>query len=325
MWGNSWTLGRATTALDDVIENSFTAANAGILPETMASSDLLSRVDACVAIIRQRAPGFAPKAGLILGSGLGAFADSLERRVVIPYAELPDFPRSSVVGHAGQLVLGFHQGMRPVVTMQGRVHSYEGYLPWEVGFPTRVLCRLGIESLLVTNAAGGINAGFQVGDLMVITDHINLSGFNPLVGPNDDAIGPRFPDMSQAYDPGLLSIMREAAKVERVAIREGVYASVSGPSYETPAEIRMLRTLGADAVGMSTVPEVIVAAHMGVKVAGISCITNLAAGLSKQKLSHTEVSATADGVKDVFSRLVTRFLSMSNPDQSQETPPQRKS
>ena len=296
-------------ALDEVVENSFRPENAGILPETMASSDLLSRVDACVATIRQRAPGFAPKVGLILGSGLGAFADSLERRVVIPYAELPDFPRSSVVGHAGQLVLGFHRGTLPVVTMQGRVHAYEGYLPWQVGFPARVLCRLGIKGLLVTNAAGGINTGFEVGDLMAITDHLNLSGFNPLVGPNDDSIGPRFPDMSHAYDPGFLAMLRDAAKVEQVAIREGVYVSLSGPSYETPAEIRMLRTLGADAVGMSTVPEVIVAAHMGVKVAGISCITNLAAGLSKQKLSHTEVSETADRVKDVFSRLVTRFLS----------------
>ena len=292
-----------------MVENSFRPENAGILPETMASSDLLSRVDACVATIRQRAPGFAPKAGLILGSGLGAFAESLERRVVIPYAELPDFPRSSVVGHAGQLVLGFHQGTLPVVTMQGRVHAYEGYLPWQVSFPARVLCRLGIKGLVVTNAAGGINTGFGVGDLMAITDHLNLSGFNPLVGPNDDSMGPRFPDMSHAYDPAFLAMLRDAAKVEQVAMREGVYVSLSGPSYETPAEIRMLRTLGADAVGMSTVPEVIVAAHMGVKVAGISCITNLAAGLSKQKLSHTEVSETADRVKDVFSRLLTRFLS----------------
>ncbi|MBL8933826.1 MAG: purine-nucleoside phosphorylase [Archangium sp.] len=274
----------------------------------MGSSDLLSRVDACVATIRQKAPGFAPKVGLILGSGLGAFADSLERSVVIPYSELPDFPRSSVVGHAGKLVLGFHQGL-PVVTMQGRVHFYEGYEPWQVGFPARVLCRLGIKALVVTNAAGGINTNFQVGDLMAITDHLNLAGYNPLVGPNEEALGPRFPDMSHAYDPTFLETLRAAAKSEQVAIREGVYVSLSGPSYETPAEIRMLRTLGADAVGMSTVPEVIVAAHMGVKVAGISCITNLAAGLSKQKLSHTEVSETADRVKDVFSRLLTRFLS----------------
>ena len=166
-----------------------------------------------------------------------------------------------------------------------------------------------IKALVVTNAAGGINSAFSVGDLMAITDHLNLAGYNPLVGPNDEALGPRFPDMSHAYDPAFLDLLRGAAKAEQVALREGVYVSLSGPSYETPAEIRMLRTLGADAVGMSTVPEVIVAAHMGVKVTGISCITNLAAGLSKQKLSHAEVSETADRVKDVFSRLLTRFLS----------------
>jgi purine-nucleoside phosphorylase len=275
----------------------------------MGSSDLLSRVEACAATIRQKVPGFSPKVGLILGSGLGAFADSLTRSVSIPYADLPDFPRSSVVGHAGKLVLGFHEGTLPVITMQGRVHYYEGYQPWQVGFPARVLCRLGIKALVVTNAAGGINTGFSVGDLMAITDHLNLAGYNPLVGPNDEALGPRFPDMSHAYDPGFLDVLRAAAKTEQVPLREGVYVSLSGPSYETPAEIRMLRTLGADAVGMSTVPEVIVAAHMGVKVTGISCITNLAAGLSKQKLSHAEVSETADRVKDVFSRLLTRFLS----------------
>ncbi len=274
----------------------------------MASSDLLSRLEACTATIGKRAPGFKPAIGLILGSGLGAFADSLERAVSIPYTELPDFPRSSVVGHAGKLVLGFHQGL-PVVSMQGRVHFYEGYQPWQVAFPARVLCRLGIKGLIVTNAAGGINSQFSVGDLMAITDHLNLAGYNPLVGPNDEQLGPRFPDMSNAYDSGFLEVLRASAKEEKVAIREGVYVSLSGPSYETPAEIRMLRTMGADAVGMSTVPEVIVAAHMGVKVAGISCITNLAAGLSKQKLSHAEVSETADRVKDVFSRLLTRFLS----------------
>jgi purine-nucleoside phosphorylase len=275
----------------------------------MGSSDLLSRLDACVATIRQRAPGFTPRLGLILGSGLGSFADTLERAVSIPYAELPDFPRSSVVGHAGRLVLGYHQGTLPVVTMQGRVHFYEGYQPWQVGFPTRVMCRLGIGALVVTNAAGGINTGFGVGDLMAITDHLNLAGYNPLVGPNEDSLGPRFPDMSHAYDPGFLATLRTSAVQENVPLREGIYASLSGPSYETPAEIRMLRTLGADAVGMSTVPEVIIAAHMGVKVAGVSCITNLAAGLSKHKLSHDEVSETADRVKGVFTRLLTRFLS----------------
>ena len=272
------------------------------------AQDLFTRIQACVAAIHAKAPGFSPKLGIILGSGLGGFADTLARPVIIPYGELPDFPQSSVHGHAGRLVLGF-LGEVPVVAMQGRVHFYEGYEPWQVGFPARVLCALGIKALTVTNAAGGINAGFTVGDLMAMADHLNLAGYNPLVGLNDDRLGPRFPDLSQAYDPGLRAVLHAAAKAEGVVLREGVYASLSGPSYETPAEIRMLRTLGADAVGMSTVPEVIVAAHMGVKVAGISCITNLAAGISKQKLSHAEVSETADRVKDVFTRLLRRFLS----------------
>jgi purine-nucleoside phosphorylase len=243
------------------------------------ADDLVARLDACTAVIRKKAPGFVPKLGIILGSGLGAFADSLERPVSIDYAELPDFPISSVHGHAGRLVLGF-RGAVPVVAMQGRVHFYEGYQPWQVAFPARVLGRLGIKHLTVTNAAGGINLSFKVVDLMAITDHLNLSGFNPLVGKNVEALGPRFPNMSHAYDPASLKVLRAAAQAEGVSLREGVYVSLSGPSYETPAEIRMLRTLGGDAVGMSTVPEVIVASHMGIKVTGISCVTNLAAGMS---------------------------------------------
>jgi len=269
--------------------------------------DLPARLEACTRAVAQKAPGFQPKLGLILGSGLGAFADTFENRVVLPYAELPDFPRSSVVGHAGQLVLGTRNGV-PLVAMQGRVHFYEGYAPWQVGFPARVLCALGVKALLVTNAAGGINPGFAQGDLMAITDHLNLTGYNPLVGKNDERLGPRFPDLSHAYDPALLDVLRAAAKKENVALKEGVYVGLSGPSYETPAEIRMLRTLGGDAVGMSTVPEVICAAHMGVKVTGISCITNLAAGISQHKLTHDEVAETANTVKDVFTRLVARFL-----------------
>ena len=271
------------------------------------TTDVLSQVEACVAVARQRAPSFEPLLGVILGSGLGEFADSLERKTLIPYAELPHFPQSSVQGHAGRLVLGY-RGAVPIVAMQGRVHFYEGYSAAQVGFPARVLCRLGIRALTVTNAAGGINVGFGVGDLMAITDHLNLAGYHPLIGHNDNTLGPRFPDMSHAYDPGLLEVLRAAAKHERVTLREGVYASLSGPSYETPAEIRMLRTLGADAVGMSTVPEVIVAAHMGVKVAGISCITNMAAGIGNEKLSHAEVSETANRVKGVFATLLGRFL-----------------
>ena len=271
------------------------------------ADDLVARLDACTAVIRKKAPGLTPKLGLILGSGLGAFADSIERAVSIDYSELPDFPTSSVHGHAGRLVLGF-RGTVPIVAMQGRVHFYEGYAPWQVAFPARVLCRLGVKHLTVTNAAGGINPGFKVGDLMAITDHLNLSGFNPLVGKNIEALGPRFPDMSHAYDPTALEVLRGAAKADGVNLREGVYVSLSGPSYETPAEIRMLRTLGGDAVGMSTVPEVIVASHMGVKVTGISCITNLAAGISKHALSHDEVSETANLVTGTFQKLIGRFL-----------------
>ncbi|MCC6332825.1 MAG: purine-nucleoside phosphorylase [Myxococcales bacterium] len=273
----------------------------------MAAVDLLARADACANFIRSKAPGFSPKLAIILGSGLGGFADTLQRPVSIDYRQLPDFPTSSVVGHAGRLVLGY-RGQVPVVVMQGRVHFYEGYQPWQVAFPARVLCRLGIHHLTVTNAAGGINTGFAVGDLMAISDHLNLAGFNPLIGPNEDKLGPRFPDMSHAYDPAFLAALERVAAEERIALRRGVYASLAGPSYETPAEIRMLRTLGADAVGMSTVPEVIVAAHMGVKVTGVSCITNLAAGISQQKLSHAEVAETADKVKDTFMRLIGRFL-----------------
>ncbi len=271
------------------------------------SQPLLPRIDACADVIRKKAPGFTPKLGVILGSGLGAFADSLEKAVSIEYRELPDFPTSSVHGHAGRLVLGY-RGNVPVVAMQGRVHFYEGYAPWQVAFPARVLCRLGVKHLTVTNAAGGINTGFKVGDLMAITDHLNLAGFNPLVGPNEDALGPRFPDMSHAYDPAAREVLLASAKAVGTSLQQGVYVSLSGPSYETPAEIRMLRTLGGDAVGMSTVPEVIVAQHMGVKVTGISCITNLAAGISDQKLSHDEVSEVANKVKDTFTKLLGRFL-----------------
>lgn len=270
-------------------------------------TDLLARLDACVDVIRARVPHFTPKLGVILGSGLGAFADTLERAVAIDYGELPSFPRSTVEGHAGRLVLGF-RGQTPLVAMQGRVHAYEGFAPWEVGFPTRVLGRLGVKHLTITNAAGGINPSFRVGDLMAIVDHLNLSGSNPLAGPNDATLGPRFPDMSHAYDPELLRVLESAAFAESYSLRRGVYACLAGPSYETPAEIRMLRTLGADAVGMSTVPEVIVASHMGIKVTGISCITNLAAGIGPEKLSHEDVGKAAELVRLTFSGLLGRFL-----------------
>ncbi|MBK7857592.1 MAG: purine-nucleoside phosphorylase [Archangiaceae bacterium] len=268
---------------------------------------MASSLEACIAAVRAKAPQAAPKVGIILGSGLGAFADALQDATAISYSELPNFPQSSVVGHAGRLVLG-KLGGESIVAMQGRVHFYEGYTPQEVAFPARVLCKLGIKALVVTNAAGGINTAFQAGDLMAITDHLNLAGYNPLTGKNDDSLGPRFPDMSTAYDPKLLRLLEKSAVESKVPLRKGVYACLSGPSYETPAEIRMLRTLGADAVGMSTVPEVIAAAHMGVKVAGISCITNLAAGISKTALSHEEVGETAEKSRGIFQRLLERFL-----------------
>ena len=268
---------------------------------------LYEQVQETVQAIRQRSGGLSPRVGIILGSGLGAFADSFERKVVIPYGELPHFPHSSVPGHAGRLVLGLVGG-EPVVAMQGRVHSYEGYSSVQVAFPARVLCSLGIRGLVVTNAAGGINSQFVPGDLMAITDHLNLSGWNALTGPNDDRLGPRFPDMSRAYNPSLRALLLESAQRTQVPLRQGVYAMVAGPSYETPAEIRMLRTLGADAVGMSTVPEAVAAGHMGVPVVGISCITNLAAGVGDQPLTHDEVAETANRVAGIFSRLLTDFL-----------------
>jgi purine-nucleoside phosphorylase len=268
--------------------------------------DVHGRVEAIVQAVRART-ALAPKVGVILGSGLGGFADGLTERVVLPYAQLPGFPVSSVKGHAGQMVLGLLDGA-PVVALQGRVHFYEGFAPWQVALPARVLCRLGISALVVTNAAGGIRPDFVPGDLMRITDHVNLSGFNPLVGPNDDRLGPRFPDMSAAYSPALGEVMEQCAAQTGLRLRQGVYVQLSGPSYETPAEIRMLRTLGADAVGMSTVPEVIVAAHMGVPVAGISCITNFAAGLGQRPLDHAEVAETAERVKDAFAALLRAFL-----------------
>jgi purine-nucleoside phosphorylase len=260
-----------------------------------------------VASIRGLALGIAPRVGVILGSGLGGLADGLADAVVIPYSELPHFPTSSVPGHAGRLVLGRADG-EPVVAMQGRVHFYEGFSPSQVVFPARVLCALGIRALVVTNAAGGINPTFQRGDLMAITDHLNLAGWNPLVGTNDDRLGPRFPDMSAAYSPALRALLFESASRRGVPLQQGIYACFSGPSYETPAEIRMLRSLGADAVGMSTVPEVIAAAHMGVPVAGISCITNLAAGMGHTPLSHEEVARTAERAKDAFTALFAEFL-----------------
>jgi purine-nucleoside phosphorylase len=248
-----------------------------------------------------------PEVGVVLGSGLGAFADRLSDARSLPFAEVPHLPRSSVVGHAGRIVAGRCNGVRTVV-LQGRVHAYEGYDAAEQVFPVRLLCRLGVKALVLTNAAGCIEPGWAAGDLMRITDHLNLSGRNPLVGPNDARLGPRFPDLSRVWDPRLALALEAVAAELRLPLRAGVYACVLGPSYETPAEIRMLRTLGGHAVGMSTVSEAIAAAHMGVPVSGISCLTNMAAGILDQPLSHAEVTETADRVRDSFVALLEAFL-----------------
>ena len=248
---------------------------------------LLAEISEAVRSIRARAP-LQPAIGLVLGSGLGAFAQSLEQPSVIPYGEIPHFPTSTAVGHSGQLVLGHARGV-PVAVMAGRAHYYEGYSPAQVVFPVRVLGRLGVKTLVLTNAAGSVNVNYKPGELMVIDDHINYMGINPMIGENPEELGPRFFDMSDTYDAELRQIAEKACWKFGVTVRHGVYIAFSGPSYETPAEIRMSRALGADAVGMSTVPEAIAARHMGIRVLGLSCITNMAAGVIKKKLDHREV------------------------------------
>ncbi|HSD18820.1 MAG TPA: purine-nucleoside phosphorylase [Anaeromyxobacter sp.] len=273
-------------------------------------ADLYTRLSYALAWIRGKTD-VAPAAGLVLGSGLGGLADRLERAVAIPYQEIPSFPVSRVPGHEGRLVVGelvAPGGPIAVAAMQGRVHGYEGWSGEQVAFGTRVLCSLGVKLLLVTNAAGGVNPAYGPGDLVRVVDHLNLSGVNPLVGENDERLGPRFPDMSEAYDVRLGALLDETAARLGVPLRRGVYACMPGPSYETPAEVRMLRVLGADLVGMSTVPEVIAARHMGVPVVGLSVVTNLAAGLGRRPLSHEEVAETAGRVKDRLAAVVEGFL-----------------
>jgi purine-nucleoside phosphorylase len=245
--------------------------------------------------------------GVVLGSGLGAWADSLDGVVKIPYPEIPHMPVSAVAGHDGNLCIGASGGVT-VACLQGRVHLYEGHAPERVVFGVRLLAKLGCKAVVLTNAAGGIAAGFAPGDLMLITDHLNLTGRNPLVGVNDPRLGIRFPDMSDVYDLELGRFAEDAAEQVRVPLRRGVYAALLGPTYETPAEIAMLRTLGAHAVGMSTVPEVIALRHMGVRAAAISCITNLAAGISPTKLDHAEVEATAKKTRARFVALVSTWI-----------------
>ncbi|MDI3257300.1 MAG: purine-nucleoside phosphorylase [Kyrpidia sp.] len=248
-----------------------------------------------------------PRVALILGSGLGELAETFEDIRAVPYEEIPEFPVSTVIGHAGRLVFGRLSGV-PVVAMQGRFHLYEGYTAEQVAFPVRVFRLLGADVLIVTNASGGVHRGFQPGDLMLIRDHLNLTGKNPLVGPNDEELGPRFPDMSAAYDRELLALARRVGRDLGIPLREGVYAGLLGPTFETPAEIRMLRILGADAVGMSTVAEVIAARHAGMRVLGISCITNMAAGILNQPLSHEEVIETGQRIGNTFGRLVGEIV-----------------
>jgi purine-nucleoside phosphorylase len=255
-----------------------------------------------------------PQIGLVLGSGLGGFADSLTDATRVSYADIPAFPRSTAIGHAGQMVIG-KAGAVAVAVMQGRVHLYEGYSAQEVALPMRVFGRMGIHAVVLTNAAGGINLKFQQGALVPISDHINLQGANPLTGPNDDRFGVRFPDMTHAYEKSYRELAREEASKLGMTLHEGVYAALPGPSYETPAEIRYLRTIGADLVGMSTAFEVIAARHMGIKVLAISCVTNMAAGILDQPLSHQEVMETGERVKTSFEALLRAVLPRLQKDQ----------
>ena len=271
-----------------------------------SGGEKFARAERAAKFIRSKTK-LRPKIALVLGSGLGAFADELESATRIPYERIPHFPRSTAVGHAGRLVIG-KVGDVAVAAMQGRVHFYEGYSLKDIIFPMRVFARLGIRAAILTNAAGGINLNFTQGALVVMRDHINLQGSNPLIGPNDERFGPRFPDMTHAYDKNYRATALEEARRLGIEVSEGVYAALPGPSYETPAEIRYLRAIGADVVGMSTVPEVIAARHMGMRVLGISCVTNMAAGILDKPLDHGEVLATGERVKDNFIALLRAVL-----------------
>jgi purine-nucleoside phosphorylase len=285
----------------------------------MSENRIYSLADSAAQLILKRT-SLRPQIALVLGSGLGGFADSLTDTVRVPYADIPAFPRSTAIGHAGQMVIGQvsgNVGEVSVAAMQGRVHLYEGYSPQEVTFPIRVFSRMGIRAVILTNAAGGISLSYSQGALVVIRDHINLQGANPLVGPNDDRFGVRFPDMTNAYEKEYRRIAREEAAKLGIPQHEGVYAGLLGPSYETPAEIEYLRRMGADLVGMSTVAEVIAARHMGIKVLAISCVTNMAAGILDQPLSHAEVLETGERVKTTFEALLRAVLPRISADVSE--------
>jgi purine-nucleoside phosphorylase len=273
---------------------------------------IATELQRAVADVRAALPeSAAPRVGLILGSGLGSFADGLVDRVALPFERITGFPASTIVGHAGNLVYGRAGGDRAtleVLALQGRIHHYEGHELARVAFPARVLIAAGCRTLVITNAAGGVDPTLRSGEIVVLADHLNLMGGSPLRGPNDATLGPRFPDMTEAYDRRLRALAIAAGAELGMTLREGIYAGLAGPQYETPAEVRMLRALGADLAGMSTVPEVIAAAHMGARVLGLSCCTNLAAGLSPHKLTHAEVTETAARVRDQFSALLSRIL-----------------
>lgn len=274
--------------------------------EGTAGAGLYERAEYASRVIRARTK-LEPRIAIVLGSGLGSFADDFDEAIAIPYEEIPGFMRSTAVGHAGRLVIGKVDAV-PVMAMQGRVHYYEGYSLEEVTFPIRTFNLLGVKTLILTNASGGINVQLSQGTLMVISDHLNLMGDNPLRGPNEERFGPRFPDMSAVYAHELQEFVVEEAREIGADVRRGVYGALSGPSYETPAEIHVLRSLGADAVGMSTVPEAIVARHMSMEVLGISCITNMAAGISDEPINHEEVMETGERVRETFAQLLRRVV-----------------
>ena len=265
-----------------------------------------NKLQTCLASIRKKTD-FKPEIALILGSGLGDYADGIQIETTVDYSEIEGFPVSTVTGHKGRFVFGY-VGKVPVVIMQGRVHYYEGYPMTDVVLPTRLMGLLGAKKLILTNAAGGINEHFRPGDFMMITDHIATGVPSPLIGPNLEELGPRFPDMSEVYSRRIQDVIREAASDCGISLREGVYVQLTGPNYETPAEVKMCKIWGGDAVGMSTACEAVAARHMGMEIGGISCITNLAAGISKEKLDHKEVQETADRVSKDFKRLVTKII-----------------
>jgi inosine/guanosine/xanthosine phosphorylase family protein len=271
------------------------------------NEDSSELVDRAAAVLRARLGESFPKTAIVLGSGLGRFAEKLSGATSISYADIPGFSRSTVAGHQGNLVVG-ELGALPLAVMQGRIHAYEGHAPQAIAVPIRALRKLGVERLILTSASGGLKSDMPAGTLMIIKDHINFSGINPLVGPNDDAVGPRFPDMTNAYDPELRAMLAVAAREAGVAVRIGVYLYALGPNFETPAEVRMFEATGAEAVGMSTVPECLVARHCGMKVAALSLVTNLAAGLSIMPLSHEQTLAAAQSAYEKVERLLLVFF-----------------